>query len=137
MSAYIVSDNTIHAIVKGFEVYQKLDEFDAENYEKVYSIIIDLQKVKNRIGQALLEQNYNSVNCRYREDTKTPKYKYQDVEIDAGVLLGCIDCYIYQACETKDFFESNLYNSLVKLKNAMLERMIKEKGYNIPWGYEA
>ena len=49
MSAYIVSNNTINAIVKGFEIYRGY-EYEAENYQKEIQIIIDLQKVKNAIG---------------------------------------------------------------------------------------
>lgn len=133
MSAYIVSDNTIHAIVKGFEVYNA--DYKAADYSRPTQIIIDLQAVRNGIGQSLLNQNYKSVNCRYRENTETPKYNYKDVEINEGILYGCIECYIYQACETNDFYESELYNSLQRLKEAMLVSMIKAKGLETPWGY--
>ena len=139
MSAYIVSDNTIHAIVKGLEKYQQFEYYEAENFNSAKyrrSIIIDLQQMRNDIGQSLLDENYRSVNYRYREEEKAPKYSYKDVEINEGVLLGCINCYIYQACETDDFFESKLYRSLLHLKDAMLERMIQAQGYEIPWGYE-
>ncbi len=134
MSAYIVNNETIHAIVKGFEMYNA--EYRAEGYKKPIQIIIDLQELRNGIGQSLLNQNYKSVNYRYSEETATPKYIYQDVKVNEGIILGCINCYIYQACETNDFFESDLYNSLVELKEAMLKRMIEAKGYEIPWGYE-
>ncbi len=134
MSAYIVNDKTIHAIVKGFEIYHA--EYSAEDYNKPIQIIINLQEIRNGIGQSLLNQNYKSVNCRYSENTKTPIYEYEDVETNEGIILGCIDCYIYQACETNDFFETELYKSLLKLKMAMLDRMIAEKGQEVPWGYE-
>lgn len=134
MSAYIVNDKTIHAIVKGFEMYKA--EYRAKGYKEPIQIIIDLQEIRNGIGQSLLNQNYKSVNFRYNENDETPIYNYEDVEINEGILLGCIDCYIYQACETDDFFESELYKSLVNLKNAMLEKMINAKGYEIPWGYK-
>ena len=134
MSAYIVNDKTIHAIVKGFEMYKA--EYRAKGYKEPIQIIIDLQEIRNGIGQSLLNQNYKSVNFRYNENDETPIYNYEDVEINEGILLGCIDYYIYQACETDDFFESELYKSLVNLKNAMLEKMINAKGYEIPWGYK-
>lgn len=132
MSAYIVSENTIHAIVKGFEIYGK--GYRAEGYKQPTSFIIDLQEVRNGIGQSLLEQNYKSVNYRYREETEVPKYRYKDIEVDAGIILGCIKCYSYQACETDDFFESGLYSSLQGLKEVMLERFIENAGHEIPWG---
>ena len=70
------------------------------------------------------------------EDDKIPEYRFSDVEYNEGMLLGCINCYIYQACETEDFFETDLYRSLQTLKEAILERLIKEKGQDIPWGID-
>lgn len=134
MSAYIVNDKTIHAIVKAFEMYNV--EYIAEGYRAPLQVIINMQDIRNGIGQSLLNQNYISVNERYREDTATPVYSYEEVKVNEGIILGCIDCYIYQACETADFFESRLYESLQSLKSAMLESMIQQKGQNIPWGYE-
>jgi hypothetical protein len=134
MSAYIVDNKTIHAIVKGFRVYGAA--FDAEDYNNTVSVIISVKEMSNAIGQSLLNQNYKSVNCRYRENTETPKYNYEDVKINEGILIGCIDCYEYQACETDDYFNSDIHFSLLRLKNKIIERMIKEKGQEIPWGYE-
>lgn len=134
MSAYIVNNETISAIVKGFETYGV--EYEAEDYRRPIQVIIDLQELRNGIGQSLLEQNYKSVNYRYDEDTKTPEYHYEDVEINEGILLGCINCYNYQASENYDYYDSELYRSLIRLKDEMLERLITEKGYDIPWGYE-
>lgn len=134
MSAYIVDDKTIHAIVKGFEVYRA--EYQAEGYTKPIQILIDLKEIRDGIGQSLLEQNYKSVNCRYSENVEVPKYEYEDVKINEGIVLGCIQCYIYQACETDNFFETKLYNSLLRLKEEMLRRYIERMGYDIPWGYE-
>lgn len=135
MSAYIVNNETIHAIVKGFRIYGV--EYKAEGYERPIQVIIESQKLNDGIGQSLMEQNYKSVNYRYNKNTKAPKYHFEDVEVNEGILLGCINCYNYQACETNDYFESDLYYSLNRLKNAMLKRLISEKGQEIPWGYES
>lgn len=134
MSAYIVDNKTIHAIVKGFRVYGAA--FAAEDYKNAVSVITSVKAMSNAIGQSLLNQNYKSVNCRYRENTETPKYNYEDVKINEGILIGYIDCYEYQACETDDYFNSDIHYSLLRLKNEIIERMIKEKGQEIPWGYE-
>lgn len=127
MSAYIVSKKTIDAIVKGFEIYDV--DYMAENYKAS-----DMQELRNSIGQSLLDQNYKSVNHRYSENTPTPKYEYEDVEVNPGVILGCIACFDYQACETDDYFTSLQYISLLNLKNKMLERYIEKEGFEIPWG---
>lgn len=134
MSAYIVNDKTIHAIVKGFRVYGAT--FAADDYRNAVSVVTSVQAISNAIGQSLLNQNYKSVNCRYRENADTPKYNYADVKINEGILIGCIDCYEYQACETDDYFNSDIHYSLLRLKDRIIERMIKEKGQEMPWGYE-
>ena len=56
MSAYIVNDETISAIVKEFEIYGAF--YEAEGYKKPNSIIISITDLRNSIGQHLLNQNY-------------------------------------------------------------------------------
>lgn len=142
MSVYIVNDETISAIVKGFEIYGAL--YEAEGYKKPNSIIVSITDLRNSIGQHLLNQNYASVNLWYREwwyrENEEPrKFEYVDIpNINPGIILGCIRCYNYQTCEAdidgKDYYESNLYKSLCKLEELMLKRYITNDGYEIPWG---
>lgn len=135
MSCYIVSKKTIDVIVKGFEDYGV--DYRAKNYKTDNCQLIVLRGRRNdAIGQSLLNQNYASVNYCYHEDNKIPEYHFSDVEYNEGMLLGCINCYLYQACETEDFFETELYRSLRRLKEAMLEQLIEEKGQDIPWGVD-
>ena len=138
MSAFIVNKQTIDVIVKGFEVYNV--RYDAENYKPLAGFIIDAQEMRNRIGQSLLDQNYESVNYRYRENVRPPKYEYEDLpfrEFNEGLLCGCIDCFEYQACETENYFTSQMHFSLQEVKNKMLERYIENAGQDIPWGYSS
>lgn len=133
MSCYIVYKKTIDIIVKGFEDYEV--DYRAADYKTDNYRLVVLRGCQNdAIGQSLLNQNYASINHHYDEKIKAPEYRFSDVEYDEGMLLGCIDCYIYQACETENFFETDLYRSLKRLKEAMLERLIEEKGQDIPWG---
>lgn len=134
MSAYVVSNETISVLVKGFEIYGV--DYKAENYEKPIQIIIDMNELRKGIGQSLLEQNYKSVNERYGENELViPEFIYKDLDVDAGMIYGCIQCYEYQACETDDYFESKLHYSLIKLKDAMLKRYIRNENLEIPYGY--
>ena len=130
MSAYVVSHETISVLVKGFEIYGV--DYKAENINN------DLNK-KKRIGQSLLDQNYASANIRYSENELnsfiTPEFIYKDLDVDAGMIYGCIQCYEYQACETDDYFESKLHFSLMRLKDAMLKRYIRNENLRIPYGY--
>lgn len=130
MSAYVVSHETISVLVKGFEIYGV--DYKAENINN------DLNK-KKRIGQSLLDQNYASTNIGYSKKELnsfiTPEFIYKDLDVDAGMIYGCIQCYEYQACETDDYFESKLHFSLMRLKDAMLKRYIRNENLRIPYGY--
>lgn len=130
MSAYVVSHETISVLVKAFEIYGV--DYKAENINN------DLNK-KKRIGQSLLDQNYASTNIGYSEKELnsfiTPEFIYKDLDVDAGIIYGCIQCYEYQACETDDYFESKLHFSLMRLKDAILKRYIRNENLKIPYGY--
>lgn len=127
MSSYVVSHETISVLVKGFEIYGV--DYKAENINN------DLNK-KKRIGQSLLDQNYKSVNERLREyELVTPEFIYKDLDVDAGMIYGCMQCYEYQACETDGYFESKLHFSLMRLKDEMLKRYIRKENLGIPYGY--
>ena len=134
MSAYIVDNKTISAIAKAFVDYQVT--FNADGYIRPIQIIVNLNELRQGIGQSLLNQNYASVNYRYNEDTEVPKFEYEDVEIDEGIVYGCIRCYEYQACETQGYYYSWLHTSLAELEREILERLIRAKGLAAPWGYD-
>lgn len=134
MSAYVVNNRTISAVVKGFLDYGV--DFSADDYEKPIQVLYNENELATAIGQSLLNQNYKSVNYRYREDTPATKFEYVKENYNAGEIFGCIRCYNYQACETDDYFESNLYYSLQNLQIAMLKRYIEKDGFEMPWGLD-
>lgn len=133
MSAYIVSNETISVIAKGFFEYGVT--YKAEGYYPILSVIMEKREIINNIGQSLLNQNYASVNYRYNENAEMPIFDYTDVDIDEGVVYGCIKEYDYQACETDDYFESDLHASLIRLQEKLLERLLKREGLKAPYGY--
>lgn len=135
MSAYIVSNNTINVLADAIENYGVRMNTDYKGIAGC-GVIFDVNEIKNAIGQKLLDQNYKSVNYRYDEDTPAPEYKYQDVAYTTGDLYGCIRCYEYQACETPDYFESDVHMALANLKDRMLKRYIMQDGCEIGWGME-
>ena len=137
MSAYIVSDETVSVIVKAFEVYKV--NYIGEGYNEFK--IDNLDKKRQAIGQSLLNQNYKSVNYRYREYDEPHKFRFTDInlmvngKLDKGLIVGCIDCYNYQACETEDYWQSHIYHSLRWLKDKILDQYIKQDGFEKSWGY--
>lgn len=119
MSAYIVSDETITAIVQGaVELLSRDYSFDPL-----------------WLGQLLVDENYRSVNYRYDEDTKPHKYEWKELKKwDYGVLLGCIRCYIYQSCETDDWKDTEAYSWISRLRTYLLDALVDTLGYEMPWG---
>lgn len=134
MSAFICDDKTISVIAKAFDTYGV--DYKADDYERPIQIIVNLNELRRGIGQSLLNQNYASVNYRYNEDNEVPVFEYEDVDIDEGVVYGCIHCYNYQACETNDYFETDLYYSLRRLEEALLRSLIRKNGLTAHWGYD-
>ena len=118
MSAYVVDNETIHALVKGALEY---------GYEG--------EKSADELGQWLLEQNYASVNYRYNEHEQARKYVYEDVEIDEGIVYGCIENYEYQTCELPDYDTSEVWWFLYGLRKALLKRLVHATGLKAYWGY--
>ena len=133
MSAYIVSMNTIHALTKGIYEYEVNLKTD---YKGIGGIIFDVNEMRNAIGQKLLNQNYASVNYRYGEDTAVPEYEYEDIDANVGEIYGCIGEYEYQSCETDDYYESDIHKAFNVLKKKMLERFIRQAGYDITYGLD-
>lgn len=133
MSAYVVSNETISVLAKA------IVEYGIETREVVFDSMA-LMLVNYRyepIGQWLLQKNYDSVNARYNENTEPHEFKYEEPkEFNEGIIYGCIRCFEYQACEVKDYDESGVHYVMENLTTALLERMIKQKGYEIPWGVE-
>lgn len=139
MSAYIVNEETISILAKAFLDYGV--EYKAPDYNNKGGFIVFVDTHTQAIGQSLLNQNYKSVNYRYNEETPTPRFTYQrsidDKLADLGLIYGCIRCYEYQACETNDYFESDIHKSLMRLKEKLLERAISRLGYDThKWGYD-
>lgn len=138
MSAYIVSDETITAIVQGLQRKDFSNSLADPNTGNAYHPRTNPQKV----GQVLLNQNYRSVNCRYEDDEnphkfsmkyKTNEHGYRD-DYTLGEMYGSVRCYMYQACETPDWIGSDIYFEMCRLKDDLAEKMIAKLGEEMPWG---
>lgn len=117
MSAYLVSDNTIHVLVRG-----------GLQYGLVRRATADL------VGQALIEANHWSLVAR-NGDTMPEWVQYHlptDVpKIRPEAIYSCVRCYAYQACEMPSWETSGVDAYLTAL-----ERRIERSNPGIRQAWE-
>lgn len=144
MSCYVVDKKVIDLMVSW--IINRGIQYKAENYhyEGFMGIMFDVNEMSNAIGQSLLDANYDSVNCRYDENRKAPTYEYSEDALRESCKNGtyqadvysAIQEYNYQACETENYFESELYHSLQDAKESMLVGLLRQQCPNADgWGF--
>lgn len=134
MSCYVVNKKVIDLMVSWIITH---NNYKAENYhyEGFMGILFDMNEMANAIGQSLLDANYDSVNYRYDENKKAPTYEYSEDAMKESHKNGtyqadvysAIQEYNYQACETENYFESDLYHTLQDVKESMLVWLLKQQ----------
>lgn len=117
MSTYVVSDNTIRAVL-GYA-----DEYDLRKF---------LCADKDALGQILLDENYRSVNHRYSEQAVPHKFVYGEgyavSPAQAAQHIACID---YQSCETQDWETTQAFRLLARIRANVCRKMIE--GQDLRW----
>lgn len=108
MSAFVVSNKHISALVAHLP--------PAERQE---------------MGQKLVNENYRSVNYRYRSNDKPHVFEFQDVKCAPVQLIKLCTCYKYQSCETSDWEKTDVYVFVKELRFACFDKICR----TIP-GYE-
>lgn len=127
MSCYVCSDETISVLAKAFVEYGV--------YYPNWNNGFDTDKLRMDIAENLLLQNYASVNARYEEDEKPHHFIYKDIELNEGLVFGCLKNYDYQACETSDYYSSEIHYAILRLQDKITERLLKKLKMKAPWGY--
>ena len=129
MSAYICSCEAISLLVDGFMNYDTT--FKSEGFKPKIQIIYDAETMRRDLGQELLNKNYDSANFRYNENREPHTFRYienkqrgKDYKYSTANLYDAIGEYEYQACETRNYYESQLHFSMLRLKDDMLKRYI-------------
>lgn len=87
MSAFIVSNDTIRVIVTALVRHRGNTDPEAA-------------------GRILLLENTRSVNHRYSERKRAPKYEHAPYLESPVQVLKSLDCFEYQACEHKGWARS-------------------------------
>lgn len=138
MSAYIVSDKTITAIVTAMQ----RKEFSTGLVNPKTMEEYNPRSNPQMVGQILLDQNYASINYRYDEnkpshrftmDFKTNERGYRE-DFTLGEMYGSVRSYMYQACETPDWVGSDIYFAMCGLKDDLAEKMLDKLGEEMTWG---
>lgn len=144
MSAYIVDTATIDAICYAARRYD-LDLRIGLAWEYVTAAKIDAYPPHGDtigghrtdvIGQILLEQNYRSVNYRYREDEVAPAFRPSNRSYSLGEMLGCCRNYDYQACETPDYGDTGIPSMLANVENCVAMEALATLGQAVPYGMD-
>jgi hypothetical protein len=105
MSAFIVSDKHINSLLNF--AYAHMDGINLPDGQDLsFKSVQDLDK----IGQILLDENYRSVNYRYREQEISHQIKFfvQPLLTPVQIIKAC-QCLDYQCCETEDWEETSAY----------------------------
>lgn len=107
MSAYIVTDRTINALATA------------------YLLTVSRSTPSQTIAQTLLDENYRSVNFRYKSNDATPsiKYRTEGLDLSAVEVLALCSGYEYQACETNDWSDSKACKMIEAIKYSAICRL--------------
>lgn len=141
MSAFIVSTSTIEAIVTFAIRY--LDSIEPLPGTSTAEWLPIKTVSPHEIGQALIEENYRSVNHRYASDDPAPRYRHFDrvsAKVDGSYsrLLMAVDiiklchCLAYQSCE-HDRWETSWAKRFLDRVIGAAVRMLPDYD-DAPWG---
>jgi hypothetical protein len=134
MSAYMVSENHLHALVN----YALQHNLDYRTPDRRVRITRDSAE---EVGQLLSDENYRSVHRRYSDRAadyfgKPPAYRFKLVLALPGAvaMLKLCHCYAYQACETDDWESSIAFHIIDAIKDHAARHV---PGYDAaPWGID-
>lgn len=118
MSAFIVNDNTINAVL-GFADQYDLNQFGCEDF--------------SALGQLLVDENYRSVNHRYGENDTPHTFVYSRYTVPATAALQHLACIEYQLCEPKDWEITPAFRLCARLRKKMVDRLLLEIGVKLVW----
>jgi len=108
MSSFLVSEYHIHAILTAFK-----------ESKKPYSSISEAELT--RIGNTLVKANYKSVNARYNESGKAPKYTFKSVKLHTPIeIFRACHCLEYQSSDYDGWNRSKAKRLLIKIKDYII-----------------
>jgi hypothetical protein len=121
MSAFIVERSTIDHLVSALIMASIVNASEADT-----------------VGRILWAENHKSVNARYNEKTRAPKYAHSEhPTTSAAAIVKSADCFEYQACEHEGWRLSTARAWLVALRATIghVPELRQSPAYNAAaWG---
>jgi hypothetical protein len=124
MSAFVVSDNHIDALVR-VALCGPAEVDGSGRAPLFYGVQFAGRDITfgraDEVGAALVRENVASVNSRYRETKAVPPYSYGSAgaRLTAVQALKAVHCYEYQACEHPEWEASAAFKFCGDLKNSL------------------
>ena len=139
MSAYVVSDNHINELIRFIDTRFYLNKSYLQRVIPEIAFIRDDKLFFERVGQELLNENYRSVNYRYKnseDEEKCHKFSYKEKlgekKLKPVEILKLVACLDYQSCETDNWETTRAYKILESIKSFAINQL---DGYNeASWG---
>ena len=138
MSAYTVNKKHIDLLVTGLSW---VNNGSISDVMRTFGLNSGNDNEFDFIGQLLWNENYVSVNTRYKEQIVYPEYKYAankefvfgaDHDKKIVSMLKQIHYYNYQSCETPEWPTSTACKMMKYLEKRLIQKL---SGYEAaPWG---
>jgi hypothetical protein len=119
MSAFIVSENTLHRII----TYLRDSRESAIYVVNEQNFTLATDEGCTAFGQALLNLNTLAVNQRYRENVTPLAYKFRPVPCESVQAFKSLDCLRYQ-CSEGDVPASLLYKALTEIHYVIANHIV-------------
>ena len=107
MSAFVVSDETMHRVVKAF-VHTKVFPNTVRDF--------------NDLGRGLFTMNFSAMHHRYGELNDPSQYVFEDRAATPAEMWKACECFLYQ-CTEGDVPQTELYQLTQEVSNKLAVEM--------------
>lgn len=126
MSAFVVSNYHITGLLSfARSLHYGINVYNNKQFVCTIDRKTDINEM-SKIGQILLDQNYHSVNTRYKENDSAPAYRFKPIlsrQFKAVEILKACNCYDYQACEDDDYDKTNAHAIIDAIRHSAINRL--------------
>ena len=149
MSAFLVEEEHITELVKAY--FRKAGSPHFYNMAKGEEIKFDLEKfdIKTAVAISLARGNFDSLNARYKDYGREEEVNYllgvsqimrnlKQKTLTYPELINMCRCLEYQSCETADYYQSNAFHILEKLKDHFVSKWCDaeiDEDTQVTWSY--